>query len=105
LAKRTRDRLDFLFEDASAGRALLRGLAIKWSACRRPRKSGSCYGPYAVTNVVDELVADRFDTLMEAMQYCLLCLCVCAAGAPSRRTLGSRGSTLPLGDRLEIHVP
>ena len=73
MAKRARNYLNILFEDASAGRLIGRGVHIEWYAGRRPCKRGDCNGPYEVVN---RLVADRFDSLVEAMRHLLLCLYV-----------------------------
>jgi hypothetical protein len=48
--KRARNRLNILFEDASAGRLIGHGFHIEWCACRRPCKRGDCNGPYEVVN-------------------------------------------------------
>ena len=71
IAKRAHDRLDFLLEDASAGRAHPSWLShrmvrlptsLQVRRLLRPPCGGRCR--------VDEMVADRFDSLVEAMRYC-----------------------------------
>jgi hypothetical protein len=73
MTKRARNRLNILFEDASASRLIGRGFHIEWCASRRPCKRGDCNGPYEVVN---NEVADWFDPLVEATRYLLLCLYV-----------------------------
>jgi hypothetical protein len=90
IAKRAHDRLDFLLEDASAGRAHPSWLShrmvrlptsLQVRRLLRPPCGGRCR--------VDEMVADRFDSLVEAMRYLLLCLYVHARLA--RQADGSWG--------------
>ena len=84
MAKRTHDRLEMTL---SAGRAIPRGFHIEWCACRR--SPAVVTAPMGRSMPIAELVADRFDSLVETMRYLLLCLYVHARLA--RQADGSWG--------------